>query len=377
MFTYKKKEVIIIRDIKEMRGLFEERGYKLLSDEYKGNKEPLVFEKDGYAYCNTYNGFIKTDNPKKWGKNNPYSIYNLRLWLKRQNAPCRLPEQEFDYDRVELICTCGNRYNVAVNNLIRTRQFTCPECGRERASIKHRQDDKFLSVLEEKGLSLVNDYRNAKTVIYMKTNDGYYVKSTPWNIANGADERDTIFDIRNKYSVDNMRHFLDVENLPIELVSDKYTGSKARYKFRCSCGKEFETTWQYVYFNKISRCLSCSQKESGLELKTEQWLIDNNVDYVKQKTFSDCVDKRPLRFDFYLPEYNTLIEVDGQQHYRESAFGGISKEQAKANFNDGKRRDKIKDEYCNNHGYKLVRIPYLQYNTDKYKETLKTSTAKI
>ena len=43
-----------IRTIEEMRVLFKQRGYNLLSDEYVGNKSPLVFEKDGYKYQNTY-----------------------------------------------------------------------------------------------------------------------------------------------------------------------------------------------------------------------------------------------------------------------------------------------------------------------------------
>ena len=35
-----------------MRVLFKQRSYNLLSDEYVGNKSPLVFEKDGYKYQN-------------------------------------------------------------------------------------------------------------------------------------------------------------------------------------------------------------------------------------------------------------------------------------------------------------------------------------
>ena len=91
-----------IRKIEEMRVLFKQRGYNLLSDEYVGNKSPLVFEKDGYKYQNTYNGFIKTDNPKKWGVNNPFSMSNLALWLKIEGATCELLSDKYDRKNVAL-----------------------------------------------------------------------------------------------------------------------------------------------------------------------------------------------------------------------------------------------------------------------------------
>ncbi len=39
-----------------------------------------------------------------------------------------------------------------------------------------------------------------------------------------------------------------------------------------------------------------------------------------------------MPFDFYLPEYNILIEYDGEQHTRPKTFGGISKEKAIEKF---------------------------------------------
>ena len=72
-----------------------------------------------------------------------------------------------------------------------------------------------------------------------------------------------------------------------------------------------------------------------------------------------------------------MIEVDGEQHFRPVCFGGITKERAELNFKKSQERDRIKDEYCKENGIKLLRIPYLEYRSNKYKETLKTSTAKI
>ena len=44
-----------------MKKLYKDKGYNLLEKEYNGNKSYMTFEKDGYLYYNTYNGFMKTD----------------------------------------------------------------------------------------------------------------------------------------------------------------------------------------------------------------------------------------------------------------------------------------------------------------------------
>lgn len=365
------------RDINEIKTLFQERGYRLISDIYVNNKTPLIFEQDGYKYQNTYNGFIKTDNPKKWGVNNPFSLENLALWLERESAPCKIDGDVYNETAIPLICQCGNHYNVSLSNLMYRRQFNCPACGRKSAGEKHMQTDRFMAELQRRGLTLLEPYIGAKQHYYMMTSDGYYVKSSPWNIANGMNERDTIFDICNQYSIDNMSHWLMFNSPTMQLLSTKYTGVKAKYRFKCSCGNEFETRWQYVVRDNISRCPTCSKKESGFELKTKQWLNENGIRYVEQRTFDECRDRRLLRFDFYLPDYNILIEVDGQQHFIPRTYGNMSLDEAMTSFTDGQRRDSIKDDFCKTHGYKLVRIPYTAYRTDKYKEILKASTAKI
>lgn len=365
------------RSIDEMRELFNSRGYKLLSTEYFNTRTQLVFEKNGYKYQNTYNGFIKTENPKKWGKNNPFSMENISLWLKENGATCVLDGDVYDSNAISLKCSCGNRYSVSMSNLVTNHQFSCPSCGRKSSQEKHMQTKRFIGELECRGLRLLEPYMGAKRHYYMMTYDGYYVKSSPWNIANGMNERDTIFDVCNQHSIDNMRHWLELNSPSIQLVPTEYVGTKARYQFRCSCGNEFETSWQYVVRDNISRCPRCSKKESGIELKTKQWFDENGVDYIEQQTFDGCRDKRLLRFDFYLPAHNLLIEVDGQQHFAPRTYGNMSADEATASFENGRRRDSIKDEFCKVNGYKLLRIPYTEYRTDRYKEILKASTAKI
>ena len=64
------------------------------------------------------------------------------------------------------------------------------------------------------------------------------------------------------------------------------------------------------------------------ESKISDYLDSHEIEYSSQHTFPECTDVGLLRFDFYLPEHNTLIEYQGQQHYNPVRFGGISEDVA-------------------------------------------------
>jgi len=84
-----------------------------------------------------------------------------------------------------------------------------------------------------------------------------------------------------------------------------------------------------------------------------------------------------LRFDFYLPDYDALIEVDGSQHFYAKTSWGRTEEEEVQSYNGLKRRDAIKNKFCADTNRRLLRIPYWEYETNQYKKTLKAFTAKI
>lgn len=79
------------------------------------------------------------------------------------------------------------------------------------------------------------------------------------------------------------------------------------------------------------------------------------VKFFYDRSLKDCKNISKLRFDFYLPDYNTCIEFDGIQHFKPiSIFGGLD------GFNETKIRDDIKNKWCNVNKIKLIRFNYLQ-----------------
>lgn len=74
-----------------------------------------------------------------------------------------------------------------------------------------------------------------------------------------------------------------------------------------------------------------------------------------------------LRWDFIILTDGKLgyceplyIEYDGAQHFKPTRFGGRTLEASKKAFVKQKMHDKLKDDFCYNEGYILLRIPYTQ-----------------
>jgi hypothetical protein len=114
------------------------------------------------------------------------------------------------------------------------------------------------------------------------------------------------------------------------------------------------------YFNKV---------KSTKEIVISKFLKENNIEFEEQKSFEDLIYKRSLKFDFFLPAYNLLIEYDGEDHFFPIDRSNKGKEWAKEQFEYLKIRDNLKNEYVkNNSELSLLRIPY--YDFDKMEELI-------
>ena len=83
--------------------------------------------------------------------------------------------------------------------------------------------------------------------------------------------------------------------------------------------------------------------------------------FEKQKTFDGLKNPETgvkLRFDFYLLDYNCCVEYDGEQHFDCTGYGWNTKD----HFEKTQYLDNIKNEYCEQHNIKLIRIPYTDFN---------------
>lgn len=101
-------------------------------------------------------------------------------------------------------------------------------------------------------------------------------------------------------------------------------------------------------------CPRCQHSKG--ENNIRKYLLEKNISFEEQKKFSDCRDKICLSFDFYLPDYNLLIEYQGIQHYEsKEVFGGDTR------LEDQIYKDNIKRYWCSNpDNPNLLEIPYYE-----------------
>jgi hypothetical protein len=120
------------------------------------------------------------------------------------------------------------------------------------------------------------------------------------------------------------------------------------------------------FYNKISSHFVPMTQSYGEKLVSQilvnkglipKECIDNRICENREKTFENCTNQREgkfcrkLRFDFYLPKHNALIEYDGEQHFvKRGKFG--------EGFETLKQNETIKNKFCEDNNIKLIRIHY-------------------
>lgn len=141
-----------------------------------------------------------------------------------------------------------------------------------------------------------------------------------------------------------------------EIHGNKYDYSEVEYetnykKVKIICPKHgpfLQTPHTHLKGCGCPRCV-----EWKLEKEVEDLLKENNIVFEREKKFSGMVYKSELKCDFYLPEYNIVIECQGIQHFKPTNFCG-NNEKAKENFKIECERDKVKREYCIANNIKIL-----------------------
>lgn len=138
----------------------------------------------------------------------------------------------------------------------------------------------------------------------------------------------------------------------------KRRGSNIIWRCKCTCGQFTEVAASDLTHFKTKSC-GCKRNQSYGEIEIEQILIQNNIHFKREYSFSDL--KSSLggipRYDFAILDNQNkvirLIEFDGEQHFEE-----VHTEQWGTSLEKVKKLDKLKNDYAKEKQIPLVRIPY-------------------
>ena len=135
-------------------------------------------------------------------------------------------------------------------------------------------------------------------------------------------------------------------------IIDEYKNSFIKVKVRHTlCGKVLSIR-PHDLLSRTALCPICDKSKG--EKAIEKFLIENNIDYLPQYRLKEF---KRAPYDFYLPQYNLLIEFQGRQHYEPvKKFGG------EAQFQRQKEIDVKKSELAAQVNKELLIISYLDYS---------------
>lgn len=251
--------------------------------------------------------------------------YRLRNWCQEPSCGCNIKDimrkrfsknidgkrfgrlivlesiwDEFDKPKVKCQCDCGNIVIINRNDVICNHTLSCGCLQKEAASKARQQDD----------TGYISDF-NVKIIKPYKKND------------------------------------------------------KRQLLWECECGLCGTHFYELPARIKNNHVRSCGcLVSSSMETFISDFLKENNIEFLTQYTYDDCLNKKgnKLRFDFAIiknGEVFCLLEYDGKQHFEPIKYYGGNK-----CFEIRQEYDRVKNEYCKNHNIPLFRFPYYLSNDE-------------
>lgn len=361
-------------DENEILLLIKDRNMKIIkrpSETLLLKSNIVVMDENKYLYNTT--PFAIRNNTELYPihKMNKYTLYNMKIYIAKNNMNCIPMTNKYinSNTNMEWECACGNHFTKTWSDLLRTPW--CTDCSNENMrNMLQKDNNKVKNDFKNKGLAMLESYKNTAGRVLCIDADGYYHKVQHCNVIEDSFKPSIVDKTSPQYTILNIHNYIKNNNLPCKLNSKEYTGSSDNNLiFECKCGNKYITSWYTFISTNRYRCEKCSKSISKIALATEEWLDLNNIKYKKEFTFDDCKDVFRLPFDYAIIDNNNdlklIVEVDGRQHLYPS-FGDDS-------FIITIIHDAIKNSYCEDNNIKLIRIPYWEFENENYINILQSN----
>lgn len=155
----------------------------------------------------------------------------------------------------------------------------------------------------------------------------------------------------------DLLEFIDKAN---KIHNNKYDYSRVEYinnrrQIILIC-KEHHTFKQIPFVHLLGHgCPSCINKT---EFKFYNKIKELYPEIKRQYKVEWCKNKLYLPFDFAIEEYKIIIEIDGEQHFKQISNWTPPEVQIE--------KDKYKMKCANDNGFSVIRLPQIDISKDKY-----------
>ena len=259
---------------------------------------------------------------------------------------------------------CKRSLTFSTSNFLRNDR-TCKYCNgksiddQKFKSLVKNADSDYLVLSSYKGSNKYITFKHTKCnyIFEMKAGDFLY---NGYRCPNCANRVPHTFETLYKKLKEIDKNFTLLKN------SNNIYSVREKIKVKCEKCSNIMTSQCRNFITNGRKCEICNptkmhynrSKSSKGERCIENFLIENKLNFVKEKTFQDLkspISNKPLRFDFFLEDFNLIIEYDGKFH---SGFSNSSKIFTKESLEKTIWFDRIKNEYCETNKINLLRIDY-------------------
>ena len=339
--------------------------YDYSKTEYVHSKTKII------VICPEHGEFHTTPNAHLRGSKCPRCskpVHNLETFIEQARL---IHGDRYDYSKVDYVKSlqhvtiiCPEHGEFAQKPSQHLRGNGCPLCARKNVGLKVR-------ISQEEALQKLKDIRGDKfdysKVKYNKTT-GIITLICPehgeFQISyyNAVDSRTQEICPKCQYGghLRNVEDFIERSQLK---HGNKYDYNKVTWeqitngKVCIICPEHGEFWQSYPSHLRGYGCRVCGQnnkKDSIGELEIANILNNFNIEYKQQFAIHSIVNSSGyLYVDFYIESLNTIIEFNGEQHYRPIEwFGGEEQ------FKKQQARDAELRQYCKDNNINLIEIQY-------------------
>jgi hypothetical protein len=262
------------------------------------------------------------------------------------------------------LCDCGN---IVLRDPYMLKKSKYASCGCKKRKIAQLYKGKNVDNCKFNNLTILETDWDSKPIkVKCKCDCGKIVTIAKNEVTSGHTKSCGCLQSKNASKANTKDWSGVVADNGVKFIKQYKMNNKGQWIWECQCpfcyGK-FNELPARVNSGHVCSC-GCAIR-SKREKLIEKYIKNQNYKYKTQFSFDDLKSEKGylLRFDFAIfnesNKLSYLLEYDGEQHFRPvDIFGG---EKA---FKENVKRDKLKNEYCQNNNIKLIRIPYSKTNKE-------------
>lgn len=287
-------------------------------------------DEDGYKYCISWESLRHTKNLMKFISSNPHTIENIKLWLIKNNIGYELMSDKYIDNNSKLIFKCcnGDIFETTWSHFYNSGS-RCPICAIENRKYNKINFKEIKDELYKKyGYKIIGgEYEDSKSKFDIIDDDGYKYYATIASIKRKGLRK---ISSHNKYTIDNIKLWLELNKKPFVLLSDIYINNSTKLKFMCTDKHHIVyMSWVDMFTSKV--CPKCYHAYEGYDgfvkyLKENfgdeydiigEWNGSQNKTTFKHNKCGTIFEKAPNSFvQGHRCNNNICCHARGEKHYR-------------------------------------------------------------